>query len=122
MALPIPNAVLGARSFAARVFGPASQLLITLPWASTPGQSRTVTVSSLDAGGPPPVTIQDPSGVLYPVVSAVAVALGASNPDGLQSVATSGTTVATTDPNTVTIVVGFASPANEPQVEVLEVP
>jgi hypothetical protein len=60
--------------------------------------------------------------VLYPVATAVAVALGASNPEGLQSIATTGVTVATTDPNTVTIVVEFASPANEPQVEVLEIP
>lgn len=118
----VPNAVAGTiGSSAARVFKPGMSLRLKLPWASTPSNVRKVTISSLDAGGPPTVSIQDPSGVLYPAPQAVAsaVRLGA-NTSILQAVSTSGVVIAATASNSVILTVTFATAATSPQLEVIE--
>lgn len=116
------NAVAGTiGSAAVRVYKPGLSLRLKLPWASTPGNARKVTISSLDAGGPPAVSIQDPSGVLYPALQAVASAVGlGANPSGLQAVSASGVVTAATAANSVILTVTFASAATSPQLEVIE--
>lgn len=118
----VPNAVAGTiGSAAVRVYKPGLSLRLKLPWASTPGNARKVTISSLDAGGPPAVSIQDPSGVLYPALQAVASAVGlGANPSGLQAVSASGVVTAATAANSVILTVTFASAATSPQLEVIE--